>query len=931
MSPCICGTPWSQHAPLGETLQSIAGGTPSSASTGNLSPADTSTVPYVVAQSSAFSPRPLSMEIMPSAARPISAFSVPSPVPGNTATRRAVSAVHHRSRHPFPSSSTSTVTTTVSSPKKLCILFFPHGLDTTGNQSEFIVPTVRMVNNDIPELIDRFTAHNLFFTVTISPTGSVWKEIDLQLREHFHNHHIVLEEHPHRSDVFHHAPWVFLTPGRRVNHKYTINQDPLMNVNRCTAPIIEAMGKKTPNPCEGLSDQPLVFMTSRYGPLKAPIELFIDGTSQAHNHHLPHACWADHVCCDLLPAFLSIPECYPTLCPAPPTLPSNGTLTQHNTYSHNLVPCVRSRPTSPELLQSDTNSNERRPTRRVRYGMHPSTRPPRIQGIQAEASAETEARATASESYLRSLSGNVSPSWEENEASTLSSFSEDVGDPTYSGPGMPQSHSSSDVAPTPALVPGVDIAHDREIRVWMRHAEAFVPLEAITGCREISIHGHTIEAIADCVLKLVMHVIGPAGAGGSTFVAPAEILSCTFRGVKTFSFFQGIRNYQVGVRHNNAPVSLGSGIERGVFRTIMSELIPNMHLYWEHRGSYYTPILSIACRPIPERLLHFKAFGFLSACHFLLYGAGPTPLSPFLWIAIILGPDCIPFKLPFIAALEPSLAASLQTWMSLSADDPLPTRDPLSPLSQFLISYLNLQPSMISQTRTTTEHDSWTQTFQAKCLLGHEDPWNHPEFLALKEGFDMALSPDSDDLTFIKAFKDAFGASYVPALVAAMYSREIKSPTMMLEHLDYEVAHNANDNTTGHWTHLFQIAMTSYLMQPGHPERAMTLGLVSADAFEKDKTDQALRSRLLLQSATGSNLMPVNLEWKITFSIIGENNGKRRELNTQDQRSAALAGAPFKFHTCYAGVEVTIDQYMETLLTPTHGDTNPDFDLFLEI
>lgn len=47
---------------------------------------------------------------------------------------------------------------------------------------------------------------------------------------------------------------------------------------------------------------------------------------------------------------------------------------------------------------------------------------------------------------------------------------------------------------------------------------------------------------------------------------------------------------------------------------------------------------------------------------------------------------------------------------------------------------------MIPPTRTAAEHDNWTVSFLSQLLLQSQLPWDHPEFIALADGFNIPLS-----------------------------------------------------------------------------------------------------------------------------------------------------------------------------------------------
>jgi hypothetical protein len=50
---------------------------------------------------------------------------------------------------------------------------------------------------------------------------------------------------------------------------------------------------------------------------------------------------------------------------------------------------------------------------------------------------------------------------------------------------------------------------------------------------------------------------------------------------------------------------------------------------------------------------------------------------------------------------------------------------------------------MIPSQRTQREHDTWTEYLVHHVLFGPVAIWDHPEFLAMRDGFDFALGRSS--------------------------------------------------------------------------------------------------------------------------------------------------------------------------------------------
>jgi hypothetical protein len=58
--------------------------------------------------------------------------------------------------------------------------------------------------------------------------------------------------------------------------------------------------------------------------------------------------------------------------------------------------------------------------------------------------------------------------------------------------------------------------------------------------------------------------------------------------------------------------------------------------------------------------------------------------------------------------------------------------------------------SIIPKVRTKEEHEAWTRTICQVAALGPTDIWHHPEFLAMRNGFNIALTTNPNGPRFIE-------------------------------------------------------------------------------------------------------------------------------------------------------------------------------------
>jgi hypothetical protein len=199
----------------------------------------------------------------------------------------------------------------------------------------------------------------------------------------------------------------------------------------------------------------------------------------------------------------------------------------------------------------------------------------------------------------------------------------------------------------------------------------------------------------------------------------------------------------------------GDGPNRAVFRAGVRILVENSP-QWGCRGNYYHPILfPLSTSP---RQRDFWVAGTWCALHWIHLGLAPDPISPWWLCAIIHGRDGLPNDLATIRVLDPPSATILEPWFQFTASNILGT-DIQNPVRQLLITYLelndvcysfcnvicisdDLQPiqlTMFQNWRSPQFHSLVTKALVSSVLIGHHEPWTHPEYQAFQDGFNLHL------------------------------------------------------------------------------------------------------------------------------------------------------------------------------------------------
>ncbi|KAJ7212438.1 hypothetical protein C8J57DRAFT_1256371 [Mycena rebaudengoi] len=455
----------------------------------------------------------------------------------------------------------------------------------------------------------------------------------------------------------------------------------------------------------------------------------------------------------------------------------------------------------------------------------------------------------------------------------------------------------------------IRLATGPEIATW-QHKVA-MDVRTIGDSDYVDVQGSSVTAIAEFLLDVLYFLAHKRVQPALPFPSSDTIRSPRV-GITHYALLQPslYREYRIG--GPGVATSLGRGIEHAVFRTVLS-LISEQYNFWV--SSQAEPTFStFSLYPLPgiteERKSRFYSHGRAIALHLFYYGHG---LSVGLWpiLAIVLGRDSMLLGENFLREISPSIAAQFKPWFALAPADPIPTS--LSDPVCGLIMDMSLTPSMISSPRTKQQHDDWTVTLLSHALLAHDNPWQHPEFLALSDGFNMPLNGLSNMFTFNHQFHD-LSPLRAACLIAGMFHRQVQSiENEIVPHLQFAVLGLLTATPeVAILCDLFKLRLIRYLQGTGHPQWLRTHGLIATDQeMQRGQANQFLRAHLLLLTALESSLLPISESWLI-------------------KTNAPTEALPLQFHTCTGGVNVRINPKLYVLLieSPVLGE-DMEFDVWV--
>ncbi|KAJ7144543.1 hypothetical protein C8R44DRAFT_725469 [Mycena epipterygia] len=345
--------------------------------------------------------------------------------------------------------------------------------------------------------------------------------------------------------------------------------------------------------------------------------------------------------------------------------------------------------------------------------------------------------------------------------------------------------------------------------------------------------------------------------------------------------------------------------------------IPNLHI---HSRTFLGvakclldiigPVLSPTNQSLPDRLNTFRAHGAFLALHCCILQHGPLPISIWVLLALIGGRNTMLVPKNILLHMDPAAYNILAPWYDFQQDTPMPPmREASHPLRLFLYEYMpDIQPSLISDVHTKAEHDGWLVGAFSLILLGHANPWNHPEFVALQEGFDL----DIQSAQFTQRIRSLCA---LPFLIA-IYDRRVKTVEDISSHLRFHIATRASDMTTAYFAKLFELRLQNYIHGVGHPLQLRMLE-VSEDKFTADRNNPLLRSNLILGAASDSDMCPTDDDWEIMFTFNGHDT--RTSVVGRASSWNSVLGTPLSFHSCTLAIDVSLDRALREILLEAPG------------
>ncbi|KAI0073289.1 hypothetical protein K474DRAFT_1710834 [Panus rudis PR-1116 ss-1] len=387
-----------------------------------------------------------------------------------------------------------------------------------------------------------------------------------------------------------------------------------------------------------------------------------------------------------------------------------------------------------------------------------------------------------------------------------------------------------------------------------------------------------------------------------------------FRLPSVISLIHTVGTYEVSVSDNST--SAGCGVRSNIFKSACDIMFSHHHYWGESFMGYYLPDFHDG-RGQKERLCKWEAFGALLGIS--LPWITTTQASPFILIALLAHNDELYITPEIIALFDKQLVVKLLPWFKHTPGDSIKYG---SPLANFLINELNMQPGAIMDIQNaiasgSTErkrkqllrewYTSTTSTFLCRVIFDWPELFKNDEFQALRRGFNQSLPSETSIISILQ--NHAPTNNDVARLVGRMYDRHVKSATDVIskilvcnnrQHAETTVLKQMLDT-------LFHRRLERYLQGCGDPRKPTPDG------------DPLLRSRLLLEVLTSSPLLPARKTWSIMLEF--------REPKTTPNNQGEAKALAAVFQSCFTSISVVMSDMMyQLILQPVQGDAPTAFD-----
>ncbi|PBL01564.1 hypothetical protein ARMGADRAFT_1071108 [Armillaria gallica] len=404
------------------------------------------------------------------------------------------------------------------------------------------------------------------------------------------------------------------------------------------------------------------------------------------------------------------------------------------------------------------------------------------------------------------------------------------------------------------------------------------------------VSGTSVASVAKVVWDWLLYTVNnPPGSFPQNVYTDVSVFTLAddnFDMVSLFQQFSWNCQFRVGE-------AIGPGPERNSWQAALGQMVTDSR-YWRQRGDgTYTFVLSGS---------YMTASGRLIALSLLHLGQGFIS-SPWVVLALIGGSNAFAaLNLSDIRTISESDMATVSAWYAVEAstllDDSILQYNHLRVL---FADALSANISEFAQPRSPLVHSGLTARLNVRMLLDDDVFWEHPDLIALRQGFNWWLSWDPTDG---KTYLEVMNKFHIMPLLQRLYAPFVDINNV-IQKLRFEGDLKEGDELLSEIYQrsvilLFWKRLEGYLRGTGHP--ASTCGeLVTADVFEREKDDPLVHGRLLLDATWALPRPPAQPHWSITFMYKFKNCDEP-------------VGTSLSLHTCTGEADVVFTPELVRLL-----------------
>ncbi|KAK0472954.1 hypothetical protein IW261DRAFT_1570315 [Armillaria novae-zelandiae] len=364
--------------------------------------------------------------------------------------------------------------------------------------------------------------------------------------------------------------------------------------------------------------------------------------------------------------------------------------------------------------------------------------------------------------------------------------------------------------------------------------------------------------------------------------------------------------------------AVGPVVEHVVQLASLQEMVSNCD-YWRRRADGSFSLYVSASGYVSQRRTDYlEASGRMIAWSLLHLGQGFV-ISPWVVLAIVAGREAFSaLTHEDIAVISTADAAPLRRFLALEPKSTLQydasqhaDNSVYNDVRYIFGLTLGFDMVDLKYTRSEEEHAQLKGRVCCAVLLDHDTYWEHPDFLALRKGFDLQLHYRWENITLLSKTKR------YPAmrLIQQLYSPFVDVEDL-IAHIEFKVPGEMDLPEDGYQRAvflLFQHRIKTYLRGRGHP-RSTRGGLGDEAQFDKEKDVATIRGALLLSAMQGLPRPPIDPSYSLTFNCSFPSNPH---------------GAMLEIHAClnYADIGLTKD-IVQMLAAPGDDEDHPSFAFF---